>query len=189
MVPPSSDHGSGRSWRAAEAVGFDSIWLMDHFRQIPMFGPAWHDMLESTTTLAHLAAVTERVRLGAMVAGITYRNVALLGKIVATLDVLSGGRAWCGLGLGWYEQEHRAYGWPFPSRSERYALLEDALQLLPLLWGPGTPAFEGRVLRVPEAMCYPRPLQARVPGPRGWWRRAAHPTPRRPARRRLQHRR
>jgi alkanesulfonate monooxygenase SsuD/methylene tetrahydromethanopterin reductase-like flavin-dependent oxidoreductase (luciferase family) len=120
-------------------------------------------MLESTTTLAHLAAVTERMRLGTLVAGITYRNVALLGKIVATLDVLSGGRAVCGLGLGWYEQEHRAYGWPFPSRSERYALLEDALQLLPLLWGPGTPAFEGRVLRVPEAMCYPRPLQEHVP--------------------------
>ena len=148
---------------AAEEAGFDSIWLMDHFRQIPMFGPAWHDMVESTTTLAHLAAVTERVRLGTMVAGITYRNVALLGKVVATLDVLSGGRAWCGLGLGWYEQEHRAYGWDFPSRAERYALLEDALQLLPLLWGPGTPAFEGRVLRVPEAMCYPRPLQAHVP--------------------------
>ena len=98
-----------------------------------------------------------------MVTGITYRNVAHLGKIVATLDVLSGGRAICGLGLGWFEQEHTAYGWEFPSRDDRYALLEDALQLLPLLWGPGSPAFEGRVLRVPEAMCYPRPLQERIP--------------------------
>jgi F420-dependent oxidoreductase-like protein len=147
----------------AEQAGFDSIWVLDHFRQIRLFGRPWDDMLESYTVLAHLAAVTERVRLGAMVTGITYRNVAHLGKIVATLDVLSGGRAVCGLGLAWMEEEHRAYGWPFPPRSERYALLEDALELLPLLWGPGTPAFEGRVLRVPEALCYPRPLQAHLP--------------------------
>jgi F420-dependent oxidoreductase-like protein len=148
---------------AAEHAGFSSIWVMDHFRQIPMFGPAWLDMLESYTTLAYLAAVTERVRLGTLVTGVTYRNVAHLAKIVATLDVLSGGRAMCGVGLGWFEAEHRAYGWPFPSVEERYALLEDALQLLPLLWGKGTPAFEGRVLSVPEALCYPRPLQDRVP--------------------------
>ena len=148
---------------AAEEAGFDSLWVLDHFRQIPLFGRPWEDMLESYTALAHLAAVTERVRLGAMVTGITYRNVAHLGKIVATLDVLSGGRAVCGLGLAWMEDEHRAYGWPFPSRAERYALLEDALQLLPLLWGPGTPSFQGRVLDVPEALCYPRPLQAKVP--------------------------
>jgi F420-dependent oxidoreductase-like protein len=148
---------------AAEEAGFESLWVMDHFRQIPTMGPAWEDMLESTTTLGFLAAATERVRLGAMVAGITYRNVAHLGKIVATLDVLSGGRAVCGLGLAWFAEEHTAFGWPFPSRADRYALLEDALQLLPLLWGPGAPAFEGRALHVPEAMCYPRPLQARVP--------------------------
>jgi F420-dependent oxidoreductase-like protein len=148
---------------AAEQTGFESLWVMDHFRQIPGMGQAWEDMLESWTTLGFLAAVTERVRLGTMVSGITYRNVAHLAKIVATLDVLSGGRAECGLGLAWFEDEHRAYGWPFPSRSERYALLEDALQLLPLMWGPGTPSFHGRVLQVPEAMCYPRPLQAKVP--------------------------
>jgi F420-dependent oxidoreductase-like protein len=148
---------------AAEEAGFESLWVMDHFRQIPGMGQAWEDMLESWTTLGYLAAVTERVRLGTMVTGITYRNVAHLGKIAATLDVLSGGRAVCGLGLAWFEQEHTAYGWEFPSRAERYALLEDALQLLPLLWGPGTPAFSGRVLQVPEAMCYPRPLQERIP--------------------------
>ncbi|HEY8092336.1 MAG TPA: TIGR03560 family F420-dependent LLM class oxidoreductase [Acidimicrobiales bacterium] len=148
---------------AAEQAGFDSVWVMDHFRQIPGMGQAWEDMLESWTTLGFLAATTERVRLGTMVSGITYRNVAYLGKIAATLDVLSGGRAVCGLGLGWFQQEHAAYGWDFPSRDDRYALLEDALQLLPLLWGPGTPAFSGRVLNVPEAMCYPRPLQERLP--------------------------
>jgi alkanesulfonate monooxygenase SsuD/methylene tetrahydromethanopterin reductase-like flavin-dependent oxidoreductase (luciferase family) len=137
--------------------------VMDHFRQIPQVGRAWDDFLESYTTLAFLAACTERVRLGALVTGITYRNVAHLGKIVASLDVLSGGRATCGLGLAWFEQEHRAYGWPFPATAERYALLEDALQLLPLLWGPGSPSFEGAVLRVAEASCYPRPLQQHLP--------------------------
>jgi F420-dependent oxidoreductase-like protein len=148
---------------AAEEAGFHSIWVMDHFRQIPMFGGGWQDMLESWTTLAYLAAVTERVRLGTLVTGITYRNVAHLGKIAATLDVLSGGRALCGLGLGWFADEHKAYGWPFPPVGERYTILEDALQLLPLLWGKGSPAFEGRAISVPEAMCYPRPLQERIP--------------------------
>jgi F420-dependent oxidoreductase-like protein len=148
---------------AAEAAGFDAIYVMDHFRQIPQIGRAWDDFLESYTALAYLAACTERVRLGALVTGITYRNVAHLGKIVATLDVLSGGRAVCGLGLAWFQAEHAAYGWDFPAVRQRYALLEDALRLLPLLWGPGSPAFSGRVLSVPEAVCYPRPLQEHVP--------------------------
>jgi F420-dependent oxidoreductase-like protein len=148
---------------AAETAGFDAIYVMDHFRQIPQVGRSWEDFLESYTTLAYLAACTERVRLGALVTGITYRNVAHLGKILATLDVLSGGRAVCGLGLAWFRDEHVAYGWAFPSRAERYALLEDALRLLPLLWGPGNPAFSGRVLEVPDTTCYPRPLQDRIP--------------------------
>jgi F420-dependent oxidoreductase-like protein len=147
----------------AEAAGFDAIYVMDHFRQIPQVGRPWDDFLESYTTLAYLAACTSRVQLGALVTGITYRNVAHLGKIVATLDVLSGGRATCGLGLAWFAAEHTAYGWPFPSVAERYQLLEDALQVLPLLWGPGSPSFEGRVLTVPDAACYPRPLQEHVP--------------------------
>ncbi|MEU7872277.1 LLM class flavin-dependent oxidoreductase [Dactylosporangium sp. NPDC049140] len=149
--------------RAAEAAGFDAIYVMDHFRQIPQIGRAWDDFLESWTTLAYLAACTETVRLGTLVSGVTYRNVAHLGKIAATLDVLSGGRAVCGLGLAWFQEEHRAYGWDFPDVRTRYALLEDALQLLPLLWGKGSPRFEGRVLTVPEAMCYPRPKQERIP--------------------------
>jgi F420-dependent oxidoreductase-like protein len=147
----------------AETAGFDSLWVMDHFRQIPMMGPPWADMLESWTTLAHLAAVTTRVRLGTLVTGVTYRNAAHLAKIVATLDVLSGGRAICGLGLGWYEDEHRAYGWEFPDRRRRYDLLADTLQLLPVMWGPGGKPFTGRVLQVPDTSCYPRPLQAHVP--------------------------
>jgi F420-dependent oxidoreductase-like protein len=148
---------------AAEQAGFDAIYVMDHFRQIPQVGRAWDDFLESYTTLAYLAACTERVRIGALVTGVTYRNVAHLGKIVATLDVLSGGRAVCGLGLAWFKAEHTAYGWDFPPVRQRYALLEDALRVLPLLWGKGSPSFEGKVVKVPEAVCYPRPLQERVP--------------------------
>ncbi len=148
---------------AAERAGFDSIWVMDHVRQIPQVGRDWDPMLESYTTLAWLAAATTRVRLGALVTAITFRNVGHLAKIVATLDVLSGGRAACGLGLGWYEREHRGYGWVLPSVADRYALLEDALGALRALWGPGAKAFDGRVLHLPDTTCYPRPLQARVP--------------------------
>jgi alkanesulfonate monooxygenase SsuD/methylene tetrahydromethanopterin reductase-like flavin-dependent oxidoreductase (luciferase family)/predicted kinase len=147
----------------AEAAGFDAIYVMDHFRQIPQVGRAWEDFLESWTTLGYLAACTTRVRLGTLVSGITYRNVAHLGKIAATLDVLSGGRTVCGVGLAWFEAEHKAYGWEFPSVAERYALLEDALQLLPVLWGPGNKPFHGKVLDVPDTTCYPRPLQEHLP--------------------------
>ncbi|HMC52733.1 MAG TPA: TIGR03560 family F420-dependent LLM class oxidoreductase, partial [Acidimicrobiales bacterium] len=147
----------------AEDAGFSSLWVMDHFLQIPQVGREWQDMLDSYTTLGFLAARTRTARLGALVTGVTYRNVAHLAKIVATLDVLSGGRAVCGLGAAWFEREHKAYGWRFPPLSERFALLEDALQLLPRMWGPGSPAFEGRTTTVPEAICYPRPLQERVP--------------------------
>jgi F420-dependent oxidoreductase-like protein len=149
--------------QAAEHAGFTSLWLMDHFLQIPQVGREWEDMLESHTTLGYLAAVTERIRLGTLVTGITYRNIAHLAKIVATLDVLSGGRALCGIGAAWFEREHRLYGWDFPPLRERYARLEDALELLPLMWGPGSPRFEGRTVTVSEATCYPRPLQERIP--------------------------
>jgi F420-dependent oxidoreductase-like protein len=149
--------------RAAEESGFTSLWVMDHFLQIPQVGREWEDMPESHTTLAYLAGVTERIRLGTLVTGIGYRNLAHLAKIVATLDVLSGGRALCGLGTGWFEREQKAYGWELLSRAERYARLEDALELLPLMWGPGSPRFEGRTTTVEEAICYPRPLQERIP--------------------------
>ena len=147
----------------AEGAGFTSIWVMDHFLQIPPVGPHWEDMLESWTTLAFLAGRTETVRLGTLVTGVTYRNLAHLAKIVATLDVLSGGRAVCGIGAAWFEREHRAYGWPFPPLAERYDQLADALELLPLMWGKGAPPFSGRTIEVTEAVCYPRPLQDRVP--------------------------
>jgi alkanesulfonate monooxygenase SsuD/methylene tetrahydromethanopterin reductase-like flavin-dependent oxidoreductase (luciferase family)/predicted kinase len=148
---------------AAEEAGFDAISVMDHVVQIPVVGPEWEDIPESTTALAYLAGVTSRVRLGALVNGITYRQIAQLGKQVATLDVLSGGRAFCGLGVAWHQREHELYGWTFPPLAHRYELLEDALELLPVLWGPGSPRFEGRTVTVPEAVCYPRPIQERIP--------------------------
>lgn len=147
----------------AEDAGFSSLWVMDHFIQIPQVGREWEPMLESHTTLGYLAARTHTMRLGTLVTGITYRNIAHLAKIVATLDVLSGGRAVCGLGAAWFEREHAAYGYEFPPLDERYELLEDALELLPLMWGSGSPAYEGRRISTPEAICYPRPLQEKVP--------------------------
>ncbi len=149
--------------RAAEDAGFTSLWVMDHFVQIPQVGRHWDEMLDSWTTLGFLAGHTTRATLGTLVTGVTYRNVAHLAKMAATLDVLSGGRAVCGLGAAWFEREHTAYGFDFPPVRQRFRLLEDALRLLPVMWGPGAPAFTGRVVEVPEAICYPRPIQERIP--------------------------
>lgn len=149
--------------RAAEDAGFSAISVMDHFVQIPQVGRHWDEMLDSWTTLGFLAGHTSRVTLGTLVTGVTYRNLAHLAKMAATLDVLSGGRAWCGLGAGWFEREHKAYGFEFPPPRQRFRLLEDALRLLPVMWGPGAPPFHGRTIEVAEALCYPRPVQEKVP--------------------------
>ena len=149
--------------RSAEEAGFSSVWVMDHVIQVPQVGREWEDMLDSYTTLGYLAAVTRTCRLGVLVTAITFRNVSHLAKIIATLDVLSGGRAMCGLGAAWFAREHTAYGWALPPVPTRFALLEEALQLLPLLWGPGAPAFDGELLGRREAICYPRPIQEHVP--------------------------
>jgi F420-dependent oxidoreductase-like protein len=147
----------------AERMGFTSLWLMDHMVQIPTVGREWEDMLESYTTLAFLAARTSTIGLGVLVTGVTYRNLAHLAKIIATVDVLSGGRAVCGIGTGWFQREHELYGYEFPPVARRYDLLTDALELLPLMWGKGSPPFAGRTTTIPAATCYPRPLQERVP--------------------------
>src|ERR671932_1041965 len=160
--PATTAAALGAVARAAEDAGFQSLWLMDHMVQIPQIGREWEDMLESWTTLGFIAGVTERFRLVTLVTGITYRNVAHLAKVVATLDVVSGGRAQCGIGAAWFEREHRLYGWDFPPLRERFDRLEDALELLPLMWGPGAPRFDGRTISVEAATCYPRPLQERV---------------------------
>ena len=147
----------------AEAARVDQLWMMDHLRQIPQVGAAWADLPEPYTTLSWLAAVTERVRLGVLVSPAFRHHPAVLAKQIATLDVLSAGRAMCGLGVGWFAQEYAAAGIDFPSLDRRYAHLDDALQALPLLWGKGSPRFEGTTVTLGEALCYPRPTQARIP--------------------------
>lgn len=149
--------------KRAEEAGFRDLWVMDHFRQIPRVGRPWEDMPEAYTTLSYLAGLTKRIRLGALVTGITHRHPVVLGKMIATLDVLSGGRAICGLGLAWDEGEHAAYGIEFPETAERYARLEDTLRMLPLLWGKGAPDFKGNTFHARELICYPRPIQKRIP--------------------------
>ena len=106
-----------RVGQAAEEAGFASLWVMDHFFQMEGFGRAEDFMLEGYTTLGYLAAVTKRATLGTMVTGVQYRYPGILMKVVTTLDVLSGGRAWLGIGAGWYERESRGLGVPFPPRA------------------------------------------------------------------------
>src|SRR3990172_9336414 len=115
--------------RVAEDVGYDSIWVMDHYFQIPPVGPVEMEMLEGYTALSYIAACTRRVGIGTMVTGVTYRHPGFLVKQATTLDVLSGGRAWFGIGAAWFEREHAALGIPFPPVSERFERLEEAIQI------------------------------------------------------------
>ncbi len=122
--------------KTAEAAGFDRIFLMDHFYQLPGIGDLHDPMLECYTTLAALAQHTEKVRLSALVTGNTYRNPAVLAKIVTTLDHVSNGRASLGIGSGWFELEHDAFGIPFNSFTERFEKLEESLNIIvPMLRG------------------------------------------------------
>jgi F420-dependent oxidoreductase-like protein len=143
----------------AEAAGFDSIWVMDHLFQIPLIGETDEPMFEAYTLLGGLAARTSRVRLGAMVTGVTYRNPALLAKEVTTLDVLSGGRAVLGIGAAWFQAEHDALGFDFPPLSERFDRLEEALVICRSMFTEDAPSFEGRYYRIAGAMNRPRPVQ------------------------------
>jgi alkanesulfonate monooxygenase SsuD/methylene tetrahydromethanopterin reductase-like flavin-dependent oxidoreductase (luciferase family)/predicted kinase len=147
----------------AEALGFAGVALMDHLVQIPQVGREWEAFPEAYTTLAYLAGRTSRLEVGALVTGVTLRNPALLAKMVATLDVLSGGRAFCGLGTGWHAAEQRAYGYPVGTPGERVRALEDTLRILPLMWGPGKASYQGQVHSVTEATCYPRPVREHLP--------------------------
>jgi F420-dependent oxidoreductase-like protein len=149
--------------RAAEEAGFTSLWVMDHLLQIPQVGREWEDIPDSWTVLAGLAVATTSIRLGVLVTDVTLRPLAQLAKAVATVDCLSGGRVTCGLGAGWYEREHTILGVPFPPLADRFARLEDALQVLPQLWGKGGPAYAGRTVDVAEAVSYPRPVQDPLP--------------------------
>jgi F420-dependent oxidoreductase-like protein len=144
---------------AAEDTGFDSVWVMDHFYQLPPMGGPDAPMLDAYTLLGALAARTFRVRLGAMVTGVTYRNPAHLAKIVTTLDIISGGRAILGLGAAWYDVEHEGLGFDFPPAPERLNRLEEALQICRAMFREETSSFDGRYYRTHEARNVPGPLQ------------------------------
>jgi len=144
--------------QAAEEAGCQHLSVMDHYFQIDSMFAAGDPMLEAYTTLGFLAGRTERVKLHVLATGVTYRHPGLLAKIVATLDVLSGGRAELAIGAAWYEREHRGLGVPFPAVGERLDRLEEAIRVCLQMWTDDDGPFEGRHYRLAETLCSPRPL-------------------------------
>jgi F420-dependent oxidoreductase-like protein len=142
--------------REAESAGFDSVFVMDHFYQLPMLGSPDQPMLEAYTALGALATATERVQLGTLVTGNTYRNPTLLAKVITTLDVVSAGRAVLGIGTGWFELEHNELGFEFGTFTDRFNRLDEALKIiLPMIKGE-RPTFEGKWYRAENALANPR---------------------------------
>ena len=144
--------------RTADQVGFSSIWVMDHLFQIRSIGKPEEEMLEAYTTLGFLAAHTQRARLGTMVTGVHHRHPGVLIKQVSTLDLLSHGRAWLGIGAGWYERESVGLGIPFPPLKERFERLEETLQIAHLMFSGETRPFYGKYFRLAEPMNSPQPI-------------------------------
>ena len=144
--------------REAEAAGFYSVWVMDHFFQIAQVGPKHHDMLEAYTTLGYIAAVTKKVKLGTMVTGVTYRYPGIMAKTVTTLDVLCGGRAYLGIGAAWNEEESKGLGAPFPPIAIRFELLEEALQIVKQMWSDNNGPYQGKHNTLSETLCVPQPI-------------------------------
>lgn len=147
----------------AEAAGFDSVWVMDHYFQLPPLGGPDQPMLEAYTLLGALAARTERVQLGTLVTGVTYRNPGILAKIVTTLDVISKGRAVLGIGGAWYDVEHQGLGIEYPSDRVRLDMLEEAVQVCRALFTGDDVSFTGEYFRLDHARNLPRPVQAGGP--------------------------
>jgi F420-dependent oxidoreductase-like protein len=142
--------------REAESAGFDSVFVMDHFYQLPMLGSPDQPMLEAYTALGALATATERVQLGTLVTGNSYRNPTLLAKIITTLDVVSAGRAILGIGTGWFELEHDELGYEFGTFTDRFNRLDEALEIiLPMIKGE-RPTFSGKWYRAENALANPR---------------------------------
>jgi F420-dependent oxidoreductase-like protein len=145
--------------QAAESAGFDAVTVMDHLYQIGGVGPEDQPMLEAYVTLGALAARTTRVRLATLVTGVTYRNPALVAKMVTTLDVISGGRAILGIGAAWNASEHAGYGFDFPPVGERMDRLDEALRICRAMFTEERPSFTGRHYRIDRAIDSPRPIQ------------------------------
>jgi F420-dependent oxidoreductase-like protein len=149
--------------RTADDAGFEFISVMDHFFQINMVGPPEHDMLEAYTTLGYLAGLTSRAKLVTLVTGAVYRHPGILAKIVTTLDVLSGGRAWLGIGAAWNEEESRGLGIPFPPVAERFERLEETLQICLQMWNGDESAYHGSHYQLERPLNYPKALSAPHP--------------------------
>jgi F420-dependent oxidoreductase-like protein len=144
--------------RAVDAAGFYSLWVMDHFFQIRMVGPPENDMLEGYTALGFFASLTQRVKLGTMATGVIYRYPGILVKTVTTLDVLSGGRAYLGIGAAWNEEESKGLGAPFPPIAVRFEMLEEALQIAKQMWSGKVAPYQGKHYQLTQALCSPQPL-------------------------------
>jgi F420-dependent oxidoreductase-like protein len=144
--------------RTADDAGFEFVSVMDHFFQIKAVGPADRDMLEAYTTLGYLAACTSRAKLLTLVTGTVYRYPAILAKIISTLDVLSGGRAWLGIGAAWNEEESRGLGIEFPPVAERFERLEETLQICLQMWRGDEAPFDGQHHQLERPLNYPQPL-------------------------------
>ncbi len=143
----------------AERSGFDTVMVMDHFYQLPMLGNPHDEMFEAYTLLGALAARTERVQLGTLVTGVTYRNPAFLAKQATALDVISSGRAFLGIGAAWYAEEHHALGFDFPPVAERFERLEEALHICRAMFNGERPTFVGKHYRVHDAANVPGPVR------------------------------
>jgi F420-dependent oxidoreductase-like protein len=143
----------------AERLGFDSFWVMDHFHQIQYVGQSKEPLLEGWTTQAVVAGLTEKIKLGTLVTGIVYRHPSVLAKIGATLDVLSKGRLFMGIGAAWNVEEARAYGIPFPPVGERMRRLEEAAQIIIKMWTEERASFNGKFYQLSDAYCNPKPIQ------------------------------
>ncbi len=146
--------------RRADEIGLAGIALMDHLIQIPQVGRAWDPIPEPWVTLGALAGLGTRLRLGTLVSPVTFRPAGVTAKAAATLDVLSGGRAFLGLGAGWWDREHAAFGLPFPPAGDRLDRLESTIETCRALWSSGTKAYVGERVSLPETTCYPRPAGA-----------------------------
>ncbi len=150
--------------RTADEAGFSSLWVMDHFFQIGRpnnpggLGPAEDEMLEGYSARSYMAGFTQKVRLGTMVAGVIYRYPGILIKTVTTLDVLSGGRAYLGIGAAWNEREARGLGVPFPAPKERLERLEETLQIARQMWSDNNGPYNGKYYHLEETLCSPQPL-------------------------------
>jgi F420-dependent oxidoreductase-like protein len=149
----------------AENLGFDSFWVMDHFHQISGVGKREDPMLEGWTTISVLAGITSKIKLGTLVTGVTYRHPSVLAKMGATLDVLSKGRLFMGIGAAWNQEESLAYGIPFFPNKERLLRLEEAIQIIRKMWTEEEPAatFSGKYYQINNAYCNPKPIQKPSP--------------------------